>query len=101
MYLYLEEVTGLKHWPWSNCDAVFKEAGFKFTLLPGAQSVEETFKTKSNNISRAKLLAIKSDLANNLIHLAQINQPSSPQTQSTENTEHVANTETANNSDIQ
>ncbi|EGG11545.1 uncharacterized protein MELLADRAFT_91125 [Melampsora larici-populina 98AG31] len=33
---YCKEVTGLKHWPWSNCDATFKEAGFKFELLPGA-----------------------------------------------------------------
>ncbi|EGG10307.1 uncharacterized protein MELLADRAFT_94500 [Melampsora larici-populina 98AG31] len=88
----IAEVTGLKHWPWSRCDLTLAEAGFKLELLPGARSVEATFRSVSSNITRAKLLALESDLENNLIRLAPLNQTTPAQPQRTANTENTENT---------
>ncbi|KAH9812832.1 hypothetical protein DFH28DRAFT_1084203 [Melampsora americana] len=83
------EVTGLKHWPWSKCDATLKEAGFQLELLKGARLVEGTFKVSSSNLNRAKLLALESNLQNNFIYLAPINQSTTApnQNQRIKNTE--------------
>ncbi|KAH9809561.1 hypothetical protein DFH28DRAFT_1086207 [Melampsora americana] len=65
-----------------------------------AEWLQETFKSVSSNISRAKLLALESDLENNLIRMAPLNQstPAQPQTpaqaQHTENTENTTDTST-------
>ncbi|EGG08439.1 uncharacterized protein MELLADRAFT_84610 [Melampsora larici-populina 98AG31] len=72
--LYLEDITGLRHWPWSKCDLTLREAGYKLELLPGAQSVEATFKQNSRHLNRAKLLAIESDLKDHLIQLVKTNE---------------------------
>ncbi|KAH9808236.1 hypothetical protein DFH28DRAFT_1088045 [Melampsora americana] len=66
---HLYETTKLKHWPWSKCDATLAAAGYELKLLPGARSVEETFKTCSSQLNQAKLVALNEDLKDNLIQL--------------------------------
>ncbi|KAH9812909.1 hypothetical protein DFH28DRAFT_1061113 [Melampsora americana] len=66
---FLHETTGLKNWPWSRCDKVLSEAGFEVRLLPGARSQLQTLKTPSAKLNQAKLLALDSDLKENLIQL--------------------------------
>ncbi|KAH9818774.1 hypothetical protein DFH28DRAFT_888001 [Melampsora americana] len=87
-----KDVTGLKHWPWSKCDATLKEAGFQLQLLAGARSNEATFKVSSSNLNRAKLLALESDLQNKFIRLVKVNQTTSAQIETTGNTDHTAPT---------
>ncbi|KAH9816840.1 hypothetical protein DFH28DRAFT_1081658 [Melampsora americana] len=86
------DVTGLKHWPWSKCDATLKEAGFQLQLLAGARSNEATFKVSSSNLNRAKLLALESDLQNKFIRLVKVNQTTLAQIETTGNTDHTAPT---------
>ncbi|KAH9820024.1 hypothetical protein DFH28DRAFT_1079911 [Melampsora americana] len=85
IHLYSEGVTGLKHWPWSKCDSTLCEAGYKLQLLPGARSVEATFKQSSSHLNRAKLLAIESDLKDHLIQVVKINEMNSTQSHHTNN----------------
>ncbi|EGG10858.1 uncharacterized protein MELLADRAFT_70859 [Melampsora larici-populina 98AG31] len=66
---FLYETTELKKWPWSKCDDTLAQAGYELKLLPGARSVEETFKMPSSNLNSAKLVAMKADLKDNLIQL--------------------------------
>ncbi|KAH9809626.1 hypothetical protein DFH28DRAFT_1086086 [Melampsora americana] len=66
---FLHGVTGLNHWPWSRCDKTLGDLGFELKLLPGARSQLATFKTPSNTLNQAKLLALESDLNDNMIHL--------------------------------
>ncbi|KAH9809103.1 hypothetical protein DFH28DRAFT_1037062 [Melampsora americana] len=68
----LYDTVGLKHWPWSNCDAVLANAGVELKLLPGARSVEETFKTPSNKLTAAKVAALDADLKEHLIQLVRL-----------------------------
>ncbi|KAH9807540.1 hypothetical protein DFH28DRAFT_1089350 [Melampsora americana] len=72
---HLYETTKLKHWPWSRCDATLAAAGYELKLLPGARSVEETFKTCSSQLNQAKLVALNEDLKDNLIQLVRIERP--------------------------
>ncbi|EGG09328.1 uncharacterized protein MELLADRAFT_96268 [Melampsora larici-populina 98AG31] len=65
---FLMETTGLKNWPWSKCDKTLADAGYKLKLLPGARSDINTFKTTSKALNQAKLVSIKKDLQENLIH---------------------------------
>ncbi|EGG02141.1 uncharacterized protein MELLADRAFT_91633 [Melampsora larici-populina 98AG31] len=69
---HLYETTKLRHWPWSKCDVTLNDAGYQLKLLPGARSVEQTFKEPSINLNRAKLLALEADLKDNLIQLVRL-----------------------------
>ena len=62
----------MKHWPWSKCDKTLADAGFELKLLPGARSDIMTFKTNSNSLNQAKLVALEKDLKENLIQLGPI-----------------------------
>ncbi|KAH9806697.1 hypothetical protein DFH28DRAFT_1102191 [Melampsora americana] len=66
---YLKATTGLAHWPWTNCDSTLGNLGFKLKLLPGARSQLQTFKTPSNQLNQARLLALEADLQENMIQL--------------------------------
>ncbi|KAH9807942.1 hypothetical protein DFH28DRAFT_1227738 [Melampsora americana] len=68
----LFETTKLRNWPWSKCNATLNDAGFELKLLPGARSLEKTFKEPSSNLNRPKLLALKADLKEKLIQLVRI-----------------------------
>ncbi|KAH9806733.1 hypothetical protein DFH28DRAFT_1046119, partial [Melampsora americana] len=65
----VEATTGLAHWPWTNCDSTLGNLGFKLKLLPGARSQLQTFKTPSNQLNQARLLALEADLQENMIQL--------------------------------
>ncbi|KAH9820074.1 hypothetical protein DFH28DRAFT_885823 [Melampsora americana] len=69
---FLYETTGLKHWPWSNCDKTLAHAGYELKLLPGAKSDIMTLKTNSNSLNQAKLLALEKDLKEHLVQLVPI-----------------------------
>ncbi|KAH9806745.1 hypothetical protein DFH28DRAFT_919558 [Melampsora americana] len=70
---FLYETTNQRNWPWSKCDATLGDAGFQLHLLPGARSLEQTFKEPSAGLNRAKLLALEADLKDNMIQLVKIN----------------------------
>ncbi|EGG09986.1 uncharacterized protein MELLADRAFT_95149 [Melampsora larici-populina 98AG31] len=69
---FLHETTGLKNWPWSRCDKVLSEAGYEVKLLPGARLQRQTLKTPSTKLNQPKLLALDSDLKENLIQLVRL-----------------------------
>ncbi|EGG09058.1 uncharacterized protein MELLADRAFT_96307 [Melampsora larici-populina 98AG31] len=69
---YVFDTVGLKHWPWSKCNATLAAAGRQLKLLPGARSVKSTFKMPSSNLNAAKVAALDADLKANLIQLVPI-----------------------------
>ncbi|KAH9820985.1 hypothetical protein DFH28DRAFT_883738, partial [Melampsora americana] len=69
---FLLAKTGLKNWPWSKCDNTLAEAGYELKLLPGSRSDINTFKTSSNSLNQAKLVAMDKDLKEHLIQLVPI-----------------------------
>ncbi|KAH9819145.1 hypothetical protein DFH28DRAFT_64770 [Melampsora americana] len=87
---HLYETTLLTKWPWINCNKVLADAGFPLKLLPGACSKEKTFKTPSACLNHATLLAIDSDLKENLIQLVPI-QSSNTEIQVDQNIIHQLN----------
>ncbi|KAH9810861.1 hypothetical protein DFH28DRAFT_1064254 [Melampsora americana] len=89
---YLKGITSLGHWPWSNCDSTLAALGFELRLLPGARSKLETFKTPSNQLNQAKLLALQADLKESLIQLVRPSLANVTQTHSPAN--HTNNFET-------
>lgn len=76
---FLEETTGLKHWPWSRCDSTLAEAGYELKLLPNARSDEETFKTSSSKLNCAKVAALEADLRDHMIQSIPIRRSQPPQ----------------------
>lgn len=76
LWLYVDDRTALKHWPWTKCDSTLSDAGFRFRLLPGARSVEKTFKEASSNLNQAKLVAMEADLKDGLIYLERMDRSS-------------------------
>ncbi|KAH9813817.1 hypothetical protein DFH28DRAFT_1169751 [Melampsora americana] len=71
-YLLSVDTTKLRNWPWSKCNATLNNAGFELKLLPGARSLEKTFKEPSSNLNQPKLLALEANLKEKLIQLVRI-----------------------------
>ncbi|EGG08747.1 uncharacterized protein MELLADRAFT_115866 [Melampsora larici-populina 98AG31] len=64
-----------KLWPHVPIPSCTRPLGL-LTLLPGARSVEKTFKEASSNLNQAKLVAMEADLKEGLIYLEPIDRSS-------------------------